>query len=90
MAEGRSDADLYTEAAHHVMEIYRLRIMHWDSPVRAQTQFQKIEVLEKELALTGLRAERQEIHRLAREKRIDEEAYRRLVREIDLAEARYA
>jgi CPA1 family monovalent cation:H+ antiporter len=90
MAEGRSDADLYTEAAHHVMEMYRLRIMHWDNPARAQTQFQKIESLEKELALTGLKAERQEIHRLARETKIDEEAYRRLVREIDLAEARYA
>jgi len=87
MSDGRADADLYNEAAAHVMEYYRLRIfknIREDSNAIAM----KMEQVERELALVGLKAERAEIYRMANDKKIDELTARRLVAEVDLMEAR--
>ncbi len=87
MADGRTDADLYNEAAAHVMEYYRLRIfknIREDSHAIAM----KMERVERELALVGLKAERAEIYRMTNDKKIDELTARRLVAEVDLMEAR--
>lgn len=87
MSDGRADADLYNEAAAHVMEYYRLRIfknIREDSNAIAL----RMEQVERELALVGLKAERAEIYRMANEKKIDELTARRLVAEVDLMEAR--
>lgn len=87
MAEGRSDADLFNEAAVHVMAHYRLRI---SKNIREESaaMILKMEQIERELALVGLRAERAEIYRMARDKKVDELTARRLVSEVDLMEAR--
>jgi CPA1 family monovalent cation:H+ antiporter len=88
MAEGRSDADLFTQAAAQVMAYYRQRMASRASD-RADATQRKLEAIERELVLTGVRAEREEILRLARERKLDDELARKLVRELDLLEARY-
>ena len=89
MAQGRADADLYTDASARIMELYRQRIDNRKQSLEAAEQNQKIEQIERQLRLAGLRAERDEIFRLARHRQLDEEAARKMIREIDLLEARY-
>jgi CPA1 family monovalent cation:H+ antiporter len=50
----------------------------------------KIDEIERRLRLTGLRAERTEIYRIARARRLSDETSRKLVRELDLLESRFA
>jgi CPA1 family monovalent cation:H+ antiporter len=45
--------------------------------------------IERRLRIVGLKAARDELFRLRKARRIDDEALRRMVREIDLAETRY-
>ncbi len=45
--------------------------------------------IERKLRLAGLRAERTELYRIARSRKLSDETARRLVREIDLLEARF-
>lgn len=86
MGEGRTDADLYAEVAARIMEVYRSRIEgRSDADARS---VQSSEEIERLLRLVGARAERQEIFRLARRRELPEESARRLVRNIDLTEAR--
>lgn len=89
LGEGRPDADLYAHASARVMELYRERIdgrLH--SPEAAAID-RKVEQIERQLRVAGLSAERDVIFRLARERELDGEIARRIVREIDLLEARY-
>jgi CPA1 family monovalent cation:H+ antiporter len=88
MAEGRGDADLFTQAAAQVMAYYRQRMASRATDKPDATQ-RKMEVIERELILTGLRAEREELMRLVRERKLDDDLARKLVRELDLLEARY-
>ncbi|WP_145134422.1 Na+/H+ antiporter [Roseomonas gilardii] len=90
LAEGRDDADLFAEAASQAMEPY-----HRSSDTRAQEpeeqeRAQRRVAVERHLRLVGLRAERDELYHLRRARHIEDETLRRLVREIDLTEARYA
>lgn len=89
MAKGREDADLYTDASARIMELYRQRIDSRQQNPEAAAHNQKIDQIERLLRLAGLRAERDEIFRMARRRELDEETARRMVREIDLLEARY-
>lgn len=89
LAEGKSDADLYIDASARVMEVYRQRLDgRLQSPEVAAIN-RKIDQVERQLRLTGLKAEREEIFRRARERELDDETARKMVREIDLLEARY-
>jgi Na+/H+ antiporter len=90
MAEGRADADLYTEASARVMELYRRRLDRRQQGEEDSAISRKVDQIERQLRLAGLRAERDAIFRLARAREIDEESSRRLIREIDLLETRYA
>nr|MBP6798216.1 Na+/H+ antiporter [Luteimonas sp.] len=49
----------------------------------------KADRAERELRLAGLEAERRRVFELARHRQISDEVARRVVREIDLLEARY-
>jgi hypothetical protein len=49
----------------------------------------RIDEIERELRLAGLRAERAEIYRIGRSRRLPDDLIRRLVREVDLLEARF-
>ncbi|WP_148715711.1 Na+/H+ antiporter [Chitinolyticbacter meiyuanensis] len=91
MSEGKPDADRYIDAASRLTDLYRYRIdtqVVTDQEEARQTAAQ-IEEIEQRLRLAGLRAERGELFRLTRTGQLDEEAARKLIRQIDLLEAQY-
>ncbi|CAN5473005.1 Na+/H+ antiporter [soil metagenome] len=90
MAEGRADADVYTETAARIMALYRQRIEGNTRSAEAQEISRGVKRIERQLRLAGVRAERDEVFRLGRERELDEEDAARLIRELDLLEARYA
>ncbi len=89
MAEGRSDADLYTDAGSRLMETYRTRLSDKSLSGEAKETYQKIEDIDRKLRLAALKAERDELFRLARDRKVEDELARKLIREIDLIESRY-
>ena len=84
-----ADADLYNRAAVRVVSLYepRRRDEKDAGGVEAQA-LRRADAAERELRLVGLRAEREHIYALARAHRISDATARKLVREIDLLEAR--
>lgn len=89
MSEGRTDADLYGEVGTRLMELYRQRIDGRSKIGDEAEEVRRMEEVDKRLRLAALRAERDEIFRLSRARKVSEEISRKLIREIDLAEARY-
>lgn len=90
MAEGRSNADIYTDASVRVMDLYRHRLDCQTQTDEAKQESRLIEDIERQLRLVALKAERDEIFRLGRMRRIEDDMMRRLVREIDLMETQYS
>lgn len=90
LAEGRSDADAYVAVAAQLMDIYRQRIDRHTGEQEQVRAVRRDEAIERELRLAALRAERGEIFSRVRRRELGSEAARKLVRELDLAEARYA
>jgi Na+/H+ antiporter len=91
MGEGcRGDADLYTDAGVRIMELYRQRIGGRSATGNEASLARRIDEIERRLRLTGLRAERTEIYRMARARQLSDETSRMLVRELDLLESRFA
>jgi len=89
MAEGRVDADMYIDAGARLMEIYRARVSDQALSGVAREQYFRSEEIEHNLRLAALRAERDELYRMARAQEIGDETVRKLVRELDLIEARH-
>jgi CPA1 family monovalent cation:H+ antiporter len=89
MGEGRSDTDLYADAGARIMELYRQRIDGRSKSGEEGALARKIDEIERKLRLAGLRAERDEIYRIARRRKLTDEMARKLVREIDLLETRF-
>ncbi|MCX5496396.1 Na+/H+ antiporter [Kaistia dalseonensis] len=89
LAAGRNDADLYADAGARVMELYRQRIDGRSQTAEAAELNRKVDEIERKLRLAGLRAERDAIYRSTRTHKIDDETARKIVREIDLTEARF-
>lgn len=88
LGEGLPDADLYSETGVRIMELYRQRI-EGRSHTGAKAQLtRKRDEIERKLRLAGLRAERDELHRIASSPETDDELLRKLVREVDLLEDR--
>lgn len=90
LAKGRGDADIFAAAAARAMDVYRLRtasLMPTEEEVLLSKQ---VDTIERTLRLAGLNAEREEIFRLARNRDLDDAIARRIVRDIDLMEARYS
>jgi CPA1 family monovalent cation:H+ antiporter len=82
------DPDIESSAADRVMGIYRHRLGAGDGSMDPD-RVRMADEAERVLRLAALNAERETILRLARQERISDEAARRLVREVDLLEARY-
>ena len=82
-----ADPDAYPQAAARVISLYQHRLREVDGNDRGARR--KTDSAEQELLLAALEAERSTIFELAREGRISDETSRRLVREIDLMEARF-
>jgi CPA1 family monovalent cation:H+ antiporter len=89
MGEGRGDADLYADAGARIMELYRQRIDGRSKTGEERALARRMDEIERKLRLAGLRAERIELYRIARSHKLSEETARKLVREVDLLEARF-
>ncbi len=89
LGEGRSDVDLYADVGARIMELYRERVEGRAKTGEEAQVVQKVEQIERELRLAALTAERTEFYRMSRARQISDETARKLVREIDLQEARF-
>ncbi|MFV0623064.1 Na+/H+ antiporter [Sphingomonas sp. ac-8] len=89
LAAGRSDADLYAAAGARVMDLYRGRIEARSQSGEAAEATRRQDRIERDLRLAGLKAERAAIFRSARDRSIGSATANKLVRELDLLEARY-
>jgi len=90
LAEGRGDADLYVSAGWRVMEGYRQRIENRQGNIEHNATGRRSERIERDLRLAAVKAERTAIFKMVRERRVGSEVARKLIRELDLLEARYA
>jgi CPA1 family monovalent cation:H+ antiporter len=90
MGEGRADANLYADAGARLMDIYRQRIDGRSKTGDDATLARRIEEIERKLRLAGVKAERAEFFRLAKNRKLSEDLMKKLVREADLAEARFS
>ena len=84
------DDSLYAEAADRAMERYSRRAAFAESDEAARARSREMVRIERRLRLAGLRAERDALYRLRRQARLEDGMLRRLVREVDLLESRYA
>jgi monovalent cation/hydrogen antiporter len=90
VAEGQADIDIYAAAAERAMDVYRLRMAESLRSEEEVKLSKRVESIARTLRLEGFKAEREEIYRLARNHELEETIARRIVREIDLMEARYS
>lgn len=94
MSANSPDLDLYMEVVNHVIDNYRSRIearqyLSTADAVTSAATVRKREDIEKRIRLAALAAERNSVFKQSKEKLIDETLMSKLVREIDLEEARY-
>jgi CPA1 family monovalent cation:H+ antiporter len=90
LAEGRQDADLYVATAARIMDGYRQRIEGLQGDSETNAAGRRSERIERDLRLAALKAERAAIFRMIRKRELGTERARKLIRELDLLEARYA
>jgi CPA1 family monovalent cation:H+ antiporter len=86
-SEACIDPDVYPQAAARVISFYEHRLREIDPAT--ESAWRKTDYAEKELRLAALDAERRTVFDLARHDHISDETSRKLVREIDLMEARF-
>jgi CPA1 family monovalent cation:H+ antiporter len=84
-----ADADLVASAADHVMGLYQHRLGRAAANAGEAARVRAADQAERALRLAALQAERGVILKLARAAAITDETARKLLREIDLTEARY-
>jgi len=89
MGEGRADADLYADVGSRLMETYRSRIENVAKTGDEGDLLRKTDEVERALRLAAISAERAEFYRLGRSGVLSDDLVRKLVREVDLQEARY-
>jgi hypothetical protein len=89
LAEGRPDADIYVDAAARIMDHYRARIDAGSGADEEIALARQLEAIQSRMAIAALKAERTTIFKLLRGRKIGSETARKLVRELDLLEARY-
>jgi monovalent cation/hydrogen antiporter len=82
------EPDLYPQAAGRVIALYRHRLVEHAEHDEGR-RYRKMDNAEKELRVAALAAERKAIYNLARHGHISDEISRKLVREVDLSEARF-
>ncbi|MEO7496027.1 MAG: Na+/H+ antiporter [Massilia sp.] len=89
LCDNSINADLHTNAAAHVISLYRHRIDGSAPGSGDAARVQQADLAERKLRLAALAAERDAILALARSGAIADHTGRKLLREIDLVEARY-
>ncbi|WP_337243777.1 Na+/H+ antiporter [Luteimonas sp. gir] len=85
----KSDPDLYASAAVRVMALYQDRLRREAGGGIDAEELRRADDAERALRIAAVAAERECIYGLARHRRISDEIARRLVRDLDLLEARY-
>jgi CPA1 family monovalent cation:H+ antiporter len=83
------DSELHANACGTVANLYRNRLRNIQQGDGAGPDVNAARKAEREYRLAALRAERDTILRLGRKREISDETARKLLREIDLVEARY-
>jgi Na+/H+ antiporter len=86
---GGPDAELHENACGTVVKLYRSRLRNIQQGKGGGPDAQAAREAEREYRVAALRAERDTILRMGREREISDETARKLLREIDLVEARY-
>jgi CPA1 family monovalent cation:H+ antiporter len=87
-ADGDADAALRGQAADHVLRLYQHRL-NATGPANGHADAQAVKRVALSYRLVALKAERDTVLRLARRMDISDETARKLLRQIDLQEARY-
>lgn len=87
LAESHGDADRYADAGGEIMDLYRERIESLSE--RQSDEAKAGDRLAREFRLVGVRAERAALANLTRARKIGSATAQKLLRELDLAEARY-
>jgi len=91
LAANRADADLYASGTAHLVEFYRQRISAFSAAGADELESRRrARDIDNQLWTNALRAERDAVYAEARARRLPDEISRKLVREIDLNEARLA
>ncbi|OLP62626.1 Na+/H+ antiporter [Xaviernesmea oryzae] len=86
-ADGARETD--AEIGARLLEIYRQRIEGRTKTGSEAEELRRMEAAERQLRLTAIRAEREAIFKASRARRLPDDIARKLIREIDLAEARW-
>ena len=82
--------DVLPQAAARVIALYEHRLnVAWSAEDQSKEHFRKLDMAERALRMAAMKAERHTIFDLARHHHISDETARKLVREIDLVEARH-
>jgi len=89
LGQQRGDADFYAAAGSRIMDLYRDRIESRSQGPKVSAEARLQDKLERDLRLVGLQAERDAVFRLARERRVGSSTAQKMIRELDLLEARY-
>lgn len=87
--EQPADVERLSSAALRVLALYQDRLEDAQAPGVDAEHLRRADQAERELRLIALQAERDEIFRLTRDRQLSDELARKLVREIDLMEARF-
>ena len=82
------DVHLYADAVARIMALYRLKIEGQPKTGEEADLYRRSDRIEREIRLAALKAERDEIYRLGRQRALPDDLVRKLVRDIDLTEAR--
>jgi CPA1 family monovalent cation:H+ antiporter len=88
-ADGSEDAELALAAALRITDFYRSRIAEHLQGGEDKAQARRSNAVERRLRLLALEAEREEVFRRMRDRQLGDAAGQKLVRELDLLEARY-
>ena len=83
------DGEAYAEIGGRLQEIYRQRIEGRTKTGSEAVELRRMEAAERRLRLAAIRAERDTLFRASRARRLPDDIARKLIREVDLAEARW-
>ncbi|WP_420142119.1 Na+/H+ antiporter [Sphingomonas sp.] len=90
MPADHPDADLYMATGARLLDLYHDRIERRQGEPDDRASDRRAEKIERNLRLVALKAERAEVFRMVRKRMLGGATARRLIRELDLLEARYA
>ncbi|RAI02311.1 Na+/H+ antiporter [Acuticoccus sediminis] len=89
IANSPEDANRIADSAARLVTLYQQRIDALAKSATVRDEGHRGADVERKLRLVSIRAERNEIYRRVRSRKLSEDAARKLVREIDLLEARF-